>query len=127
MIRVSHQYHHITPDPQLGHRWRVLLLQASVALALGDNSTYNTHCNTVREEFAKWKNQAERQCSEKSHKNWLGGGETYMVVASDPLQSSTFSFYKEMFVGKSRNEIMQTYTELAKDNWQSLYSPIYSL
>lgn len=127
MIKVTHQYHNVTPDPKLGHRWRVLLLQASIALALGDNNTFNAHCNTIRTEFNQWKSQAERQCSAKSHKNWLGGGETYIVTANDPLQSGTFSFYKEMFVGKSKSEIMQTYSELSKDNWQALYTPIYSL
>ena len=127
MIRVTHQFHHITPDPKLGFRWNIMLFKAAVALVIGDTATYSNFCNTVSREFSTWKHQAESQCKSKSHKNWLGGGDTYSVLVKDPVQGSTLSHYKTIFSGQSKEEIMRTYQDFDRENYQSLYSPIYSL
>lgn len=55
-------------------------------------------------------------------KNWLGGGETYVVSESDPTENGKRFF--DVLQGRSTQEIMQTLMEMEQNNWIQLYSPV---
>lgn len=55
-------------------------------------------------------------------KNWLGGGETYVVSESDPTENGKRFF--DVLQGRSAQEIMQTLMEMEQNNWIQLYSPV---
>lgn len=113
MIRVTNEFHYINPDVKLNQRWQLLLIKAAAAYALGDKASYEKIYQTVRSEFAKWKSSANRYCEQKSHKNWLGGGETYIVAASDPTER--MDTYHVIFRDRSSHEIIKTLMEIEKD------------
>lgn len=122
MIRVTHEYHYIKADSKLRHRWAILMFKAASAHAMGDYASYNQLYQTVYSEFSQWKATAEKECNQKSKKNWLGGGETYIVSESDPTENGKRFF--DILQGRSAQEIMQTLMEMEQNNWIQLYSPV---
>lgn len=121
-MRISHNYHQVRPDSKLKHRWSILMFKAAVAYRLGQISTYTNFYNTAISEYQKWEASAQRECEQKSHKNWLGYGETYIVVPSNPIDD--FNRFLSIFSNSSHQEIMKTYIELEQNNWMDLYTPI---
>lgn len=104
------------------HRWAILMFKAASAHAMGDYVSYNKLYQIVHSEFSQWKATAEKECNQKSKKNWLGGGETYVVSESDPTENGKRFF--DVLQGRSAQEIMQTLMEMEQNNWIQLYSPV---
>ncbi|MBD5316958.1 MAG: hypothetical protein HDS11_04760 [Bacteroides sp.] len=122
MIRVTNEFHYVKADSKLRHRWAILTFKAAAAYAMGDTESYNRLYQTVRTEYSDWKANAEKECNRKSYKNWLGGGESYIVSESDPTESIN-RFYA-IFQGRSHQQIINTLMEMERDNWLQLYSPV---
>lgn len=122
MIRVTHEYHYVKADSKLKHRWAIIMFKAASAYALGDIASYQKLYKTVQSEFSQWKAKAEIECKQKSKKNWLGGGETYIVSESDPTENGKRFF--NIMQGRSRQEVMQTLMEMEQSNWIQLYTPV---
>lgn len=122
MIRVTNEFHYVKADSKLRHRWAILTFKAAAAYAMGDTASYNRLYQTVRKEYSDWKANTEKECNRKSYKNWLGGGESYIVSESDPTESIN-RFYA-IFHGRSHQQIINTLMEMERDNWIQLYSPV---
>ena len=122
MIRVTNEFHYVKADSKLRHRWSILMFKAAAAYAMRDTVSYNKLYQIVSAEYTQWKANAEKECNKKSYKNWLGGGETYIVSETDPTEY--VNRYYTILQGKSSQEIMHTLMVMERDNWIQLYSPI---
>ena len=122
MIRVTHSYNSVMPDIKLRHRWAILSVNAYAAEALGDMESYNKLCKMVNDEYNQWKSNAEYECKKKSHKDWLGGGDTYSVNYRNPLEEN--ESYRMIFSNTPPQTIHQFLAQESRNKWMSLY-PAY--
>jgi len=78
-IKVSHSTHYISPPNELSTRLENLAATAAFAQFLGDISLFNQAKDAYHKLGKEWYDKACNEADKKSHKNWLGGGETYIV------------------------------------------------
>ena len=105
MIRVTHSYNTVRPDTRLENRWEDIAIKAYAAEALGETAIYNKLRQFLNDEYNQWRANAEYECKKKSHKDWLGGGESYSVISTNPLE--THQFYRSLFAKMPRETILQ--------------------
>lgn len=122
MIKVEHQFHYLKPDKKLSHRWDVILCKAIVAKQFGDFTTYNKFCDIVSSEYNTWKSSADLFSQKKSHTNWLGGGESYVIIPCNPLDNiSTFELIIQNLFETDTIKFLQ---DIEKDSFWSLSNPL---
>ena len=110
-MRVSHEYHTVSPGSELKDRWIILGNTALGAKALGNNELFNQIYTLIRSEYSAWMSHAEEICNKKSFSNWLGGGITYSIdLGADPL--SFIDTIAPHLVNKSmRDEVLKRIRE----------------
>lgn len=78
-IKVSHSTHYISPPNELSTRLENLAATAAFAQILGETSLFNQAKDAYHKLGNEWYEKARSEADKKSYKNWLGGGETYIV------------------------------------------------
>lgn len=78
-IKVPHSTYYISPPNELSTRLENLAATAAFAQILGETSLYNQAKDAYHKLGKEWYDMACSEADKKSHKNWLGGGETYIV------------------------------------------------
>ena len=78
-IKVSHSTYYVSPPNELSIRLDNLAATAAFAQILGDTSLFNQAKDAYHKLGKEWYDKACCEADKKSHKNWLGGGETYIV------------------------------------------------
>lgn len=82
-IRINHSTHFISPPAELTNVLSNLAHVAALAKSLGLIDLFNQARDTYHNLSKQWDANAEAQAKAKSHTDWLGGGETYLVHTSN--------------------------------------------
>lgn len=78
-IKVPHSTYYVSPPNELSTRLENLAATAAFAQLLGETSLFNQAKDAYHKLGNEWYAKASSEAEKKSHKNWLGGGETYIV------------------------------------------------
>ena len=105
MIRVTHQHHSITPPMELTNMLQYFGTIAYLAKELGDSNLFNQAKEQYQSIASSWYSKAKAEVEGKSHRNWLGGGETYSVFQPQDFEDG-FSFGKTVFSSMSKQQQM---------------------
>lgn len=130
-IRVEHSTYHINPSSELRTHLENLGAIAFLANELGETSIFNQAKDTYHELGNAWYEKAQAEAKEKSHKNWLGGGQTYIV--SNPVKwasDSSEGIFKRLSLQQKRRALQYMLKNLSAKTSQlpitpeSYYNPI---
>ena len=105
-IRVNHSTHFINPPLELTNILNKLAYAAVLAKSLELTDLFNQAQDTYRKLSGQWDANANIQAKAKSHTDWLGGGDTYLVHSSNDWEF-TYNFW-EMFVKSKNKQEQQT-------------------
>lgn len=112
-IQVSHSTYYISIPSELEIRLNNLAAAAAFAQILGNISLFNQAKDAYHKLGNEWYDNACKESDKKSYKNWLGGGETYLVLK--PLKwDIALDVYKPMIEFQS--------SELTKEQKQIAFS-----
>jgi len=78
-IKVSHSTYYISIPSELEIRLSNLVATAAFSQILGNISVFNQAKDAYHKLGSEWYDNACKEADKKSYKNWLGGGETYLV------------------------------------------------
>ena len=110
-IKVSHSTHYVSPPDELSIRLENLAATAAFAQLLGDTSLFNQAKDTYHKLGNEWYVKANSEAEKKSHKNWLGGGETYIVHT--PLRWDNEFYVCKAYIESQIRGLAHQYQQIA--------------